>query len=81
MSEFLALLMILLFLGCIVAWIIIWICITICRITGKCPKGRICKKSICKNRSWCKKYQRQADIYYYAGEILREKKMERRKKG
>ena len=80
MNELLEILSILIVLGCITAWMIIWIRMWGCMITGKCPKDRICENSACKNRAWCRKYQRCADIYKYAGEILRNKRRHAKKK-
>ena len=80
LNEWIELLTIILIWGCIISWVIIWIKMWICRKTGKCPKDRICKNSICKNRAWCRKYQRYADIYKYAGEMLREKRQRARDK-
>lgn len=80
LNKWLELLTILLIFDCIINWVVIWIRICICRLTGKCPKSRICENSICKNRAWCKKYQRHADIYKYVGEVLREKKHHAKKK-
>lgn len=80
LSEWIEFLAILIVGGSIIWWVVIWIRMLICRITGRCPKGRICKDSLCKNKVWCRKYQRYADVHKYIYEVMRENRRRSKKK-
>lgn len=56
-NDWLELLTFLMILGCIIWWIVIWIGILVCRMTGKCPKNRVCRNSCCKYKAWCMRYR------------------------
>lgn len=82
MKDLMELLMLLLVLGCLVAWIVIGVGILLCRRKGKCPEGRLCKNKECQWGYWCPKYQRFFDKEKYLFELAREycKKMKLEKK-
>ncbi len=80
MNEWLEFLTILMILGCIIWWVVIWIRMWVYRGTGKCPKSRICKDSICKNAAWCRKYERYADVFMHNYESMKEAKRKAGKK-
>lgn len=80
MNEWLEFISILMIGGCIIWWIVIWIRACIFRISGRCPKSRICRDSLCKNKIWCRKYRRYTDVYERNYESMREMRQKKTKK-